>query len=98
MTFLAVSSHTTPTFKTSQKVQMIPMTRRQRNELVEARVDLILADGLTIEAYAIHFETQMHRSVLHKLLHACYLHFAQVGLTPFGVNQEDLLTSFWFSA
>jgi hypothetical protein len=76
-------------------VQGIPMTRRQRNKLVEARVDLIRADGLTIEAYAIHFETQMHRGVMHKLFYGNYLHFARAGLTLLGLGQEDFVIPFW---
>jgi hypothetical protein len=35
------------------------MNRRRRDELVEARADLILADELAAAAYADHFEAQM---------------------------------------
>jgi hypothetical protein len=63
------------------------MIRRQRNKLVEMRADLILADEVTSEAYAVHFEAQMHRSMARKLLYASCL-FARTGamfsLNPFG--------------
>jgi hypothetical protein len=55
------------------------MTRRQRNELV-ARADLILACELDVEAYTVHFETQMLRGKVRKLLVNCYVHFARAGV------------------
>ena len=36
------------------------MIHRRRDELVEARADLVLADELAAAAYADHFEAQMH--------------------------------------
>jgi hypothetical protein len=36
------------------------MIHRRRDELVEARADLVLADALAAAAYADHFEAQMH--------------------------------------
>jgi hypothetical protein len=36
------------------------MIHRRRDELVEARADLVLADELAAGAYADHFEAQMH--------------------------------------
>ena len=36
------------------------MIRRRRDELVEARADLVLADELAAAVYADHFEAQMH--------------------------------------
>jgi hypothetical protein len=53
------------------------MIRRQRNKLVEVRADLILTDEVTAEAYAMHFESQMHRSKVRKLLYASFLQFAR---------------------
>jgi len=55
------------------------MIHRDRNKLVEVRADLIFADEVTTEAYAAHFETQMHRSMMRKLLYTSYLQFARTG-------------------
>jgi hypothetical protein len=64
------------------------MIRRQRNKLVEVRADLILAHEVTAEAYTMHFEAQMHRSKVRKLLDTGYLQFARTGamfcLNPIG--------------
>jgi hypothetical protein len=65
------------------------MIRRQRNKLVEVRADLILADE--IEAYATHFEAQMRRSKVRKLL-SSYLRFGRTGAVmpsfdPIGIWQ-----------
>jgi hypothetical protein len=49
------------------------MTGRRRNNLVEARADLILDGKLTAEEYAIHFEAQMHRSEVRKVFYISYL-------------------------
>jgi|HubBroStandDraft_3_1064219.scaffolds.fasta_scaffold135190_2 hypothetical protein len=51
--------------------------RRQRNKVVEARTDLILGGELTAEAYVVHFETQMRRIKLRRLLYISYVHFAR---------------------
>ena len=55
------------------------MIHRDRNKLVEVRADLIFADEVATEAYAAHFETQMHRSMVRKLLYSSYLQFARTG-------------------
>jgi hypothetical protein len=52
---------------------------RQRNKLVEVRADLILAHEVTVEAYAVHFEAQMHRGKVRKLLDTGYLQFTRTG-------------------
>ena len=65
------------------------MIRRQRNILVEVCADLILTDEVTAEAYAIHFDSQMHRSKVRKLLYTSFLQFASsgamLGLNPIGI-------------
>ncbi len=67
------------------------MTRRQRTELVEVRADLILGGGCTAGEYALHFETQMHRGKLRRLLDKCYVRFvarggaAVLGFDPRGI-------------
>jgi len=38
------------------------MSRWQRDVVVEARADAILADARSAEAYAGHFESQLHRT------------------------------------
>jgi hypothetical protein len=62
------------------------MIGRQRNRLVEERADLILADEVTAAAYAVHFEAQMHRSKVRKLLHTSYLQFARNGAAMFNLT------------
>ena len=57
------------------------MTGRRRNNLVEARADLILGGELTAEAYVVHFEAQMHRGKVRKALYVSYLHFARAGVS-----------------
>jgi hypothetical protein len=44
------------------------MTGRRRSNVVEARADLILGDELAAQAYAVHFEAQMHRGTVRKVL------------------------------
>jgi hypothetical protein len=62
------------------------MIRRQRNKLVEVRADLILADEVATEAYAMYFEAQMHRSKMRKLLYTTYLELARTGAAMFSLN------------
>jgi hypothetical protein len=52
----------------------------------ETRADLILADGLSIEAYGHHFETQVHRGRIRQLLYASYRHLARAGAGLAGLN------------
>jgi hypothetical protein len=44
------------------------MTHRRRDELVETRAALVLADELTVEAFTDYFEAQMNRGKVRKLL------------------------------
>jgi hypothetical protein len=67
------------------------MTRRQRNNLVEARADLILGGEFTIEEYAVHFETQLHRGIVRKLLYNSYLHFARAGAILLGLDPTEII-------
>lgn len=62
------------------------MTRRQRDEAVEAHADLILAEEPWLKAYAAHFEAQMHRGKAHRLLSACCRWLARVGALLRGVR------------
>jgi hypothetical protein len=61
------------------------MTSMQRNKLVEARADLILADDIASKAYLVHFEAQIHRSKLRKIFNASYVQFARTGVALLGV-------------
>jgi hypothetical protein len=56
------------------------------NRLVEVRADLILANEATVAAYAVHFEAQMRRSKLRKLLSTSYLRFARRGVAMFNLT------------
>jgi hypothetical protein len=62
------------------------MMRRQRNELVEVRADLILADEATAAAYAVHFEAQLRRRKARKLLNTSCLRFARNGVNMFNLT------------
>jgi hypothetical protein len=55
------------------------MTGRQRNKVVQARAELILADQPSVEAYAAHFETQMRCGKVRRLLFTSHLWFARAG-------------------
>jgi hypothetical protein len=62
------------------------MIHEQRNKIVEMRADLILTDKLAVDAYAVHFESQMCRSKALKLLKmilASYVQFAGTGSVMF---------------
>jgi len=47
--------------------------------MVEVRADLILSGEESAAAYAIHFEAQMRRGAIRRLLCAGYIRFARVG-------------------
>jgi len=49
------------------------MTGWQHNMAVEARAELILTDEPSVRAYAAHFEAQLRRGTVRRLLHASYL-------------------------
>ena len=66
------------------------MTSRQRNKVVEARADLILADEPSVEAYAAYFETQVHRGTVRRLLYASYLWLARAGMILTGLGHTDV--------
>jgi hypothetical protein len=62
------------------------MIREQRNKIVEMRADLILTDAIAVEAYAVHFESQVRRSKALKLLKmilTSYVQFAGTGSVIF---------------
>jgi hypothetical protein len=62
------------------------MIRSQRNKIVEVRADLILDDELTAEAYIVHFEAEMRRGKVRKLLYAAYTQFSRTGVVMFSLN------------
>jgi len=62
------------------------MTRRQHDQLVKTRTDLILGEELSAEVYAAHFETQMHRGKIRRWLCAGYIQFARGGAIASGLD------------
>ena len=66
------------------------MTRRQRNELVAVRAAFILADEPAVKAYTLHFEAQMRRGKVRRLLYAGYMHFARTAVILSGVDARDI--------
>jgi hypothetical protein len=66
------------------------MTRRQRSELVAARAELILADETIVTAYMLHFEAQMHRGRIRRLLYSGYVYFARAGAILSGLYATEM--------
>ena len=66
------------------------MTRSQRTRLVESRADLILAGESATEDYALHFDTQLRRSAVRRILFHAYLYFARSGAAQFGLDPREI--------
>jgi hypothetical protein len=66
------------------------MTGRRRTQLAEQRADLILASEPGLHAYAVHFEAQMRRGTIRRVLYASYLHFACAGAILAGVDPRRI--------
>lgn len=66
------------------------MSRRQRERLVQARADLILASEFTAEAYAAHFEAQLRGGKARRLLYTSYAHLARAGAALFGLDPAGI--------
>jgi hypothetical protein len=62
------------------------MARGQHHKLVRERADRILDSELTAKAYAIHFETQLRRGRIRRLLYIGYLHFSRAGALAAGLD------------
>jgi hypothetical protein len=62
------------------------MTRGQHDKLVKERADRILDSELTAGAYAIHFESQLRRGRVRKLLYIGFLHFSRAGAIAAGLD------------
>jgi hypothetical protein len=67
------------------------MTRSQRTKLVESRADLILAGASATEDYALHFDTQLRRSLVHRILYHAYLYFARSGAVLSGSDPREIV-------
>jgi hypothetical protein len=66
------------------------MTRSQRTKLVETRADLILAGESATEDYALHFDTQLRRSAVRRILFHAYLYFARSGAAQVGLDPREI--------
>jgi len=62
------------------------MAGRRHTEIVEARADLILCGEASAEAWAVHFEAQMRRGAIRRLLYAAYVGFARAGASLAGLD------------
>jgi hypothetical protein len=62
------------------------MTGGRHTEIVEARADLILCGEGSAEAYTVHFEAQMRRGTIRRLLCAAYACFARAGASLAGFD------------
>jgi hypothetical protein len=63
------------------------MTGRQRMQLVEERADLILASKPDEHEFVVHFESQMRRGKIRRLL---YTHFVRTGAIYAGLDPQDI--------
>jgi len=68
----------------------LAVTRRQRSELVAVRAEFILADEPTVRAYTLHFEAQLYRSKVRRLLYAGYIHFVRASAIQFGLDASGI--------
>jgi hypothetical protein len=57
---------------------------------VEERADLILASDLGVHAYAVHFEAQMRRGRIRRLLYASYVFWARAGTILAGLDPQGI--------
>lgn len=44
-----------------------------------------------IRAYAVHFESQMHRGIMRKILSNSYLYFARAGAILLGLDPAEIM-------
>jgi hypothetical protein len=65
------------------------MARGQHGKLVKERADRILDSALTARAYAIHFETQLRRGRIRRLLYIGYLQFSRAGALAAGLDPGE---------
>jgi len=63
---------------------------RDRNELVAVRAAFILADEPAVKAYTLHFEAQMRRGKVRRLLYAGYMHFARTAVILSGLDAREI--------
>jgi hypothetical protein len=67
------------------------MTRSQRTKLVESRADLILAGESATEDYALHFDAQLRRSAVRRILYQAYLYLARSGAALSGSDPREIV-------
>jgi hypothetical protein len=65
------------------------MTRGQHDKLAKERAARILDSELTARSYAIHFETQLRRGRLRRLLYIGYLNFSRAGAIAAGLDPGE---------
>jgi hypothetical protein len=66
------------------------MTSRRRAQLAEERANLILASKLDVHEYVVHFEAQVRRGRIRRLLYVSYVHFARTGMILAGLDPQGL--------
>lgn len=67
-----------------------PVSHGRRARLVEERADLIFATDLGLHAFAAHFEAQMRRGRIRRLLYASYLFWARAGTALAGLDPQGV--------
>jgi hypothetical protein len=66
------------------------MTGKRHTQLVKEHADLILSSEPDIHAYMIHFEAQLRRNKIRRLLYASYLEFIRAGEVLAGLDPQDI--------
>jgi hypothetical protein len=64
------------------------MTRKQRNDLVAVRAEIILTDEPAAAAYTLHFEDQLRRGRVRRRLYRCYARFVRGGMVMLGLDAK----------
>jgi len=66
------------------------MIRRQRDQLVAVRAEFILTDEPAVQAYMLHFERQLRRGKLRRLLYAGSMHFLRGSSTLADLDAREI--------
>jgi hypothetical protein len=64
------------------------MTRKQRNDLVAVRAEIILTDEPAVTEYALHFEAQLRCGRVRRRLYRCYARFVRGGMVMLGLDAK----------
>lgn len=66
------------------------MTGRRRTQLVGERAAVILASEPGLQAYVAHFEAELRRGKIRRLLSIGYMHFTRAEMVQAGLDPRDI--------